>query len=82
MDFSALHFSQKLSQVEARSLSIELAILVACVAVAWGICRWFGRDQPKDSIWFGVRVVDGLLFPLLALLFTDLARRGVRAHAA
>jgi len=76
MDFSALTFTQKLSQVEARSLSIEFAILVTCVAAAWGVCRWFGRDQPKDSIWFGVRIIDGLLFPLLALLFTDLARRG------
>ncbi|SCK49931.1 Small-conductance mechanosensitive channel [Variovorax sp. HW608] len=75
MDFSA--FTQKLSQIEARGLWIEFAILVACVAVAWGICRWFGRDQPKDSIWFGARVFDGLLFPLLALLLTDLARRGV-----
>lgn len=75
MDFSA--FTQKLGQVEARSLWIEFAILVVCVALAWGVCRWFGRDQPKDSIWFGARIFDGLLFPVLALLFTDLARRGV-----
>jgi small-conductance mechanosensitive channel len=47
------------------------------VALAWGICRWFGRDQPKDSIWFGERTFDGLLFPVLALLLTDLARRFV-----
>ncbi|MBO9641838.1 MAG: mechanosensitive ion channel [Pseudacidovorax sp.] len=75
MDFSA--FTQRLGQIEARGLWIEFGILVACVAVAWGVCRWFGRDQPKDSIWFGERVFDGLLFPLLALLLTDLARRGV-----
>ena len=75
MDFSA--FTQKLHQIEARGLGIELAVLAACVVVAWGICRWFGRDQPRDSIWFGARIFDGLLFPLLALLFTDLARRGM-----
>lgn len=73
MNFS--DFTERLQQIHARSVWIELAALAACVALAWGLCRWFGRDQPKDSIWFGGRVFDGLLFPLLALLLTDLARR-------
>ena len=68
-------FLQRLNQVDARGLGIELIALVACVALAWAICKWFGRDQPKDSIWFGESTFDGLLFPLLALVFTDLARR-------
>lgn len=68
-------FRQRLSQIHAGTLWVEIAALIACVALAWGICRWFGRDQPKDSIWFGERTFDGLLFPLLALLLTDLARR-------
>ena len=70
-------FMARLGQVQARSLWIELAALVACVALAWAVTRWFGRDQPKDSIWFGERTFDGLLFPLLALVATDLARRAV-----
>eukprot|EP01036_Dinobryon_divergens_P042310 gene42310-56214_t len=70
-------FTQRLSQVEARGIAIELAVLAACVALAWGVCKWFGRDQPKDSIWFGERTFDGVLFPLLALMLTDLARRAV-----
>ena len=70
-------FRQRLSQIHAETLWVEIAALVACVALAWGLCRWFGRDQPKDSIWFGERTFDGLLFPLLALLLTDLARRFV-----
>lgn len=70
-------FTQRLNQVELRTVSIEALVLLACVAMAWGITRWFGRDQAKDSIWFGERTFDGLLFPLLALLFADLARRGV-----
>ncbi len=70
-------FLARLGQVQARTLSIELAVLAACVLLAWGACRWFGRDQPKDSIWFGRKVFDGLLFPLLALVFTDLARRAL-----
>ena len=36
------------------------------------ICHWISY-----SIWFGERTFDGLLFPLLALVATDLARRGV-----
>ena len=70
-------FLLRLQQIDARSFWTEAAVLAACVALAWGVSRWFGRDQPKDSIWFGERIVDGLLFPLLALVFTDLARRGV-----
>src|SRR4051812_18969434 len=73
MDFSS--FNERLSQIHAQSVWIEFGILAACVVVAWAICRWFGRDQPKDSLWFGAHVFDGLLFPLLALLLTDLARR-------
>jgi len=68
-------FTERLGQIHARSVWIELAVLVVCVAAAWALCRWFGRDQPKESIWFGQRVFDGLLFPLLALAFTDLVRR-------
>ncbi len=70
-------FLQRLEQLEARSVLTEAAVLAACIALAWGISSWFGRDQPKESIWFGQRTFDGLLFPLLALLFTDLARRAV-----
>ncbi len=75
MNFNFDDFLQRLQQVDARGLSIELAVLVACVAVAWAVCKWFGRDQPKDSIWFGERTFDGLLFPLLALVLTGIARR-------
>lgn len=75
MDFS--EFTQRLGQVHARSVWIEIAALLVCVALAWGIARWFGRDQPADSIWFGERTFDGLLFPLLALTFTAIARRGM-----
>ncbi|MET0540848.1 MAG: mechanosensitive ion channel domain-containing protein, partial [Variovorax sp.] len=70
-------FSQLLSGIHLRTISVELAALVGCLVLAWAICRWFGRDQPKESIWFGRHIFDGLLFPLLALLFADLARRFV-----
>ncbi|MCY1209491.1 Mechanosensitive ion channel [compost metagenome] len=75
MNFNFDDFLQRLRQVDAHGLGIELAVLVACVGVAWAVCKWFGRDQPKDSIWFGERTFDGLLFPLLALVLTGIARR-------
>ncbi|VWX62747.1 Mechanosensitive ion channel [Burkholderiales bacterium 8X] len=73
MDFS--EFMGRLGAVEARSIAIELAAMAACILLAYGICRRLGRDQPKDSIWFGERTFDGVLFPLLALAFAELARR-------
>ena len=49
---------------------VELAVLAACVAVAWalvsGLRRALGYDEQR-SIWFGRSNVDGVLFPLLLL---------------
>lgn len=52
----------------------EVAVLAGCLAAAFGICWLIGRRQPPDSVWFGRAIVDGLLFPLLALLFTYSAK--------
>ena len=52
------------------SMPMELTVLAASLALAW-MCAWaLGRGGTRDSILFGRRVVDGLLFPLLALVFT------------
>jgi small-conductance mechanosensitive channel len=56
---------------------VELLVLVACVVLAYGLARLVGRGQPGDSVWFGRRVIDGLLFPVLALIFIYAARYGV-----
>lgn len=48
--------------------------LVACLLVAYGICWLTGRKRPSDSVLFGRSVVDGVLFPLLALALTYSAR--------
>ncbi|HEY8710841.1 MAG TPA: mechanosensitive ion channel protein, partial [Burkholderiaceae bacterium] len=46
----------------------ELAVLAGCLVLAWGLVRLIrGRDAPEGSIWFGKRIVDGVLFPVLAL---------------
>jgi len=49
---------------------LELGVLLACLALAVGVCWLVGRRQPDDSVWFGRVIVDGLLFPLLALALT------------
>jgi len=41
--------------------------VLGCLLIAYAICWVLGRHQPKDSIWFGRALVDGVLFPLLAL---------------
>ena len=52
------------------SMPMELTVLAASVALAWMCARALGRGDTRDSILFGRRVLDGLLFPLLALVFT------------
>ncbi len=56
---------------------IELAVLAACIGLAWVVVRVIGRDQPKDSVWFGKNTFDGVLFPVLALSFTYAASHAV-----
>lgn len=52
---------------------IEIAVLIACLLVAYTAVQWqrprfFKPDQLKESVWFGRRTIDGVLFPLLALV--------------
>jgi small-conductance mechanosensitive channel len=63
---------------------LELAVLLACLGVAWWVAtRLRPRQlaQPSDSgIWFGQRGFDGVLFPLLALALAAVARLLLRGH--
>ncbi|NUP85140.1 MAG: mechanosensitive ion channel [Burkholderiaceae bacterium] len=52
---------------------LEAAALAVCVALAWAVLRATRKAAP-GSIWFGERVFDGVLFPLLALALAMLAR--------
>ncbi len=46
----------------------EFAVLFACLVLAWVIVRLArGRSKPVASVWFGEHIVDGVLFPVLAL---------------
>jgi len=58
----------------------ELAVLAGCLGLAWALVRLLrGSARPASSIWFGQAIVDGVLFPLLALLLALLARRLLEA---
>ena len=46
---------------------LELALLAGSIAIAFIASRVAGRGQPPDSVWFGRRTIDGLMFPMLAL---------------
>jgi len=53
----------------------ELAVLVACLALAWALVRLIrGAQVPEASIVFGRRIFDGVLFPVLALALAFAAK--------
>ena len=59
---------------------IEVAVIAACLLAAWALLRLVrGPEALPGSIWFGRGVVDGVLFPLLALFFALLGRWGLAA---
>ncbi|MEO8024766.1 MAG: mechanosensitive ion channel protein, partial [Polaromonas sp.] len=50
----------------------EVAALVGCVLLAWLLVRVASRSQlvtDGNSVLYGRRQIDGVLFPLLLLLF-------------
>ena len=64
---------------------VELGALVVVLVAAWGVVRLMRGAEPKPgSVWFGDGVVDGVLFPVLALAFAFAAHaalEGVVPHA-
>lgn len=57
------------------SAMLELGVVLACLLLAWSLVRAVrGPAAPEGSIWFGQRIVDGVLFPVTALLLAVLAR--------
>jgi len=55
---------------------IELALVAGCLLLAWAVVLALRGRRPvrQGSIWFGDRILDGALFPLLALLLVLLTR--------
>ena len=71
----------ELSAALARSSAfVELGVVLLCLGLAWGLVRlWRGPVAPEGSLWFGRRIVDGVLFPALALALAYAARHGLIA---
>ena len=59
---------------------VEVLVLLACLALAWGVARVARRGHGPESVWFGRHIYDGLLFPVLALLLIYAARHGVALY--
>lgn len=66
-------FENLLHGLGTAAAGVELLVLTACVALAYGLARLAGRGQAADSVWFGRRTIDGLLFPVLALVLVHAA---------
>lgn len=59
-----------------RTALTEAVVLLACLGLAWLVVRLLrGREPKPGSIWFGDGVIDGVLFPVLALAAAWAARR-------
>jgi small-conductance mechanosensitive channel len=58
-------------------MPLEIGVLLGCLLLAYGICWLIGRRQPPESVWFGRGIIDGLLFPLIALGFTYSAKLAI-----
>jgi len=69
---------ETLSQVWATltqaSALAEVAVLAACLLLAWGLVRTGRRHTRAAGVWFGSRAIDGVAFPLLALVLVLVAR--------
>lgn len=54
----------------------EVGVLLACLGLSWLVVRlWRGRQGDVRSIWMGHHVIDGAMFPVLALVFALIMRR-------
>lgn len=85
-DLSTLDFPTLLAALMRPSSLVELAVLAAVLAAS-GLLVWLlrgmrdrdrdraGQREARPSIWFGTHLVDGVLFPLLALALAYVARR-------
>jgi small-conductance mechanosensitive channel len=66
-----------LLDLQSPAIALELGGLALCLALAWLISWALGRGAARDSILFGRRVVDGVMFPTLSLVFTYALKVGL-----
>ena len=73
-------FQNLLNNLVGPAMWFELGVLGLCVGMAYGLARWIGRGHAGDSVWLGRRTLDGLLWPVLALVLIYAARYGVARY--
>lgn len=56
-------------------LGVLASVLLVTWLIVWGLRRGVQEVPDRRSIWFGAHVVDGVLFPVLALALAYVARR-------
>ena len=80
--WTARDLGQLLDALQRPSVLIEIALLAACLCVAWAAVRLLrGPVAQPGSVWFGEGVVGGVLFPVLALLLAVAVRWGLHGLA-
>jgi small-conductance mechanosensitive channel len=67
--------NQLLGALQQPTAIAELGVLAGCLVLAWAIVRLVrGATAQYGSILFGERIIDGVLFPVLALALAFAAR--------
>jgi hypothetical protein len=73
--FDSQELKELVTEFSRPGIVAEIAILVGCLVAAWIVVRLIrGPTRPVGSVWFGNRIFDGVLFPVLALAFAYAAR--------
>jgi small-conductance mechanosensitive channel len=85
MAVQAESFDAWLAALTRPSVLVELGVLVATLAAAW-LAVYLARRaldpaEHRNSVWFGERLLDGVLFPVAALLFLLAARWALKASS-
>jgi small-conductance mechanosensitive channel len=76
---TADEFGKLISALLQRESIIEIGVVLICLVAAWAVVRLLrGAQAQPGSILFGDSVYDGVLFPVLALLFALAARWGLQ----
>ena len=70
----AVDFDMLSAALQSPQALAECALLAVCLLVAYGLVRQLGGRRPEAGIWLAPRVIEGALFPLVALGLAMLAR--------
>jgi small-conductance mechanosensitive channel len=69
-----------LQGLAAPGLAWEISVLTAALLVAYALCWLAGRRHGEASVWFGRGIVDGLLFPVVALALVYTGEQVLARH--